>query len=206
MAHSLSRRRVVFLSGGLLCAILNSAWFLQRLPSHHKICQWVFFQKSKGKRSSNIGLLTQKKTGEGESSDVQLVGNNKFEKASSGGKFLRNTVLMKYCDGGSFSGNNATVNSYNNQTLYFRGFRILQAIREDLFNNKGLKVRVTLVWNARSFVNQRCILPTVRDRCGHFRVQFGRSCHVSAPRLVEGEFGEIHLRGGDAGQRVLFRL
>ena len=143
----------MFLSGGLLCAILNSAWFLQRLPSHHKICLWVFFQKSKGKRSSNIGLLTQKKTGEGESSDVQLVGNNKFEKASSGGKFLRNTVLMKYCDGGSFSGNNATVNSYNNQTLYFRGFRILQAIREDLFNNKGLKVRVTLVWNARSFVN-----------------------------------------------------
>jgi len=51
-------------------------------------------------------------------------------------------VFMKYCDGGSFSGNNATVNSYNNHPLYFRGFKILQAMRDDLFNNRGLKVRI----------------------------------------------------------------
>ena len=34
-----------------------------------------------------------------------------------------NAVFLRYCDGGSFSGNNETVATYKNTSLYFRGKR-----------------------------------------------------------------------------------
>eukprot|EP00435_Cladocopium_sp_Y103_P017605 s551_g4.t1 len=45
-----------------------------------------------------------------------------------------NMVFMTYCDGGSFSGNNQTVTVYKNQSLFFRGKRIREAIAEDGFS------------------------------------------------------------------------
>jgi hypothetical protein len=39
-----------------------------------------------------------------------------------------NTVWMPYCDGASFSGNNATVTEYKGKQLHFRGYHILKAI------------------------------------------------------------------------------
>jgi len=67
-----------------------------------------------------------------------------------GGYFLRdpkenplmynwNVAFMKYCDGGSFSGNNETVTTYKNHSLFFRGKRIREAIAKDLMENRGLK-------------------------------------------------------------------
>jgi len=50
-----------------------------------------------------------------------------------------NIVFLRYCDGGSFSGNNATATYFNNTFLYFRGFSLLQAMHQDLFNNRGLQ-------------------------------------------------------------------
>jgi len=56
-----------------------------------------------------------------------------------------NMVYLKYCDGGSFSGNNATINRYQNNPLFFRGQRILQAMRDDLFNVENLKAATDVV-------------------------------------------------------------
>lgn len=49
-----------------------------------------------------------------------------------------NKVLMKYCDGASFSGNNAESSVYKNVTLRWRGMHIREAIAEDLFTNRGM--------------------------------------------------------------------
>ena len=43
-----------------------------------------------------------------------------------------NLVYVKYCDGASFAGNNATTVTYNNLTLHFRGRRILDAVFEKI--------------------------------------------------------------------------
>jgi len=49
-----------------------------------------------------------------------------------------NLAYFKYCDGGSFSGNNETVTPVSGTPLYFRGFRILQGYHEDLSTNHNL--------------------------------------------------------------------
>jgi hypothetical protein len=50
-----------------------------------------------------------------------------------------NKVFISYCDGGSYAGDNdnVTTTTYNGQTvpLYFRGFRNLNAILDDLIAN-----------------------------------------------------------------------
>ena len=45
---------------------------------------------------------------------------------------------MRYCDGGSFTGNNDTISSYNNVSIYYRGYRILQNALSYLYDNLGL--------------------------------------------------------------------
>lgn len=49
------------------------------------------------------------------------------------------------CDGGSFSGNNATATEYKGATLHFRGKHILDAIITDLLTNQGLSSATDLV-------------------------------------------------------------
>ena len=49
-----------------------------------------------------------------------------------------NMVIMKYCDGASFSGDNSTVTSYKNSSLFFRGRQIREAMAKDLLE-KGLR-------------------------------------------------------------------
>jgi len=56
-----------------------------------------------------------------------------------------NHVKMRYCDGGSFSGNNETTPVYQNKTLYWRGSRIREAIAKDLFENRGMDQATELV-------------------------------------------------------------
>ena len=50
-----------------------------------------------------------------------------------------NSVFMPYCDGGSFSGNNDTVQPYKGATLHWRGKRIREAAYAELLANHGLK-------------------------------------------------------------------
>jgi len=56
-----------------------------------------------------------------------------------------NHVLLRYCDGGSFSGNNASSTQYGSQTLYFRGHWILNAIQRELLKNHGLDTASDIV-------------------------------------------------------------
>lgn len=56
-----------------------------------------------------------------------------------------NHVFMRYCDGGSFSGNNAAPSVYKNTTLHWRGMHIREAISTDLFTNRGLDKATDLV-------------------------------------------------------------
>merc|ERR1712087_968185 len=56
-----------------------------------------------------------------------------------------NMVYLRYCDGGSFSGDNATTTEYSGKTLYFRGHRVLHAMMDDLLNNQGLSKATDVV-------------------------------------------------------------
>jgi hypothetical protein len=56
-----------------------------------------------------------------------------------------NSVYLRYCDGASFSGNNATVSIIKDKAIYYRGFRILEAIFSDLFTNRGLNKATDVV-------------------------------------------------------------
>lgn len=51
-----------------------------------------------------------------------------------------NHVHVNYVDGGSFSGNRSApvFDATTNQTLFFRGKRILRAVMLDLLSNRGM--------------------------------------------------------------------
>lgn len=50
-----------------------------------------------------------------------------------------NSIYIKYCDGASFSGHLENPVIVKGKKLYFRGYRILNAIVNDLMTNKGMK-------------------------------------------------------------------
>jgi len=56
-----------------------------------------------------------------------------------------NMVLFAYCDGGFYTGNNATTTNYNGHNLYFRGFRNTQAYYKNLVANHGLSTGTEFV-------------------------------------------------------------
>jgi hypothetical protein len=56
-----------------------------------------------------------------------------------------NKVLFYYCDGGSFSGNNATVTMYKSTKLHFKGFRNLLSYKKDLDFNHGFRKATDVV-------------------------------------------------------------
>lgn len=63
-------------------------------------------------------------------------------------------VLVNYCDGGSFSGNNDTVTwtEWNGTTVpvYYRGFSNLQAVVDDLASAHGLQAASDLILSGDS--------------------------------------------------------
>ena len=58
---------------------------------------------------------------------------------------IRNAVFLRYCDGGSFSGSNATSTVVSNTTLWFRGKHVLKAMMSDLVGNRGLAAGTDVV-------------------------------------------------------------
>ena len=56
-----------------------------------------------------------------------------------------NHVFLRYCDGGSFSGSNATSTEVKGQTLWFRGKHVLKAMATDLLTNRDLKSSTDVV-------------------------------------------------------------
>ena len=57
-------------------------------------------------------------------------------------------VYVRYCDGGSFSGDTAAAHGHG--TLHFRGRRVLDAVLDDLTANQGLAPGTTLLTNGCS--------------------------------------------------------
>ena len=55
-----------------------------------------------------------------------------------------NVAYLKYCDGGSFTGDNSTVTFYNSTKMYFRGHRILRAMQAFLLQH-GLQTSTDVV-------------------------------------------------------------
>ena len=53
--------------------------------------------------------------------------------------------FLRYCDGGSFSGSNATSTEVKGQTLWFRGKHVLKAMATDLLTNRDLKSSTDVV-------------------------------------------------------------
>eukprot|EP01084_Bolivina_argentea_P159390 277596_1 len=56
-----------------------------------------------------------------------------------------NHIFVHYCDGGSFGGNLENPIEVNGKKLYFRGFRILNAVFQDLQKNHGLETATDFV-------------------------------------------------------------
>jgi hypothetical protein len=56
-----------------------------------------------------------------------------------------NHVFMRYCDGGSFSGSNATAEVYKGTTLHWRGRHVREAIASHLFEEQSLAKATDLV-------------------------------------------------------------
>mmetsp|Transcript_7094 Transcript_7094/g.14333 ORF Transcript_7094/g.14333 Transcript_7094/m.14333 type:complete len:550 (-) Transcript_7094:148-1797(-) len=56
-----------------------------------------------------------------------------------------NIVLLRYCDGGSFSGLRGDTVTVGDRELHFRGFAILQAMIDDLLINRGLHASTDVV-------------------------------------------------------------
>ena len=50
-----------------------------------------------------------------------------------------NKVMMRYCDGASFSGNNLTVAEYKGAKLHWRGMHIRENIAKQLFESHGMR-------------------------------------------------------------------
>ena len=55
-----------------------------------------------------------------------------------------NSVFMPYCDGGSFSGNNDTVQPYKGTNLHWRGKRIREAVCEHTSSPRSLVIEEDL--------------------------------------------------------------
>ena len=70
-----------------------------------------------------------------------------------------NAVFLRYCDGGSFSGSNATVTNYGGdptKPLWFRGKHVLKADMNDLLANRGLAKATDVVVSGCSAGEPRC--------------------------------------------------
>ncbi|XP_071954964.1 uncharacterized protein [Antedon mediterranea] len=61
-----------------------------------------------------------------------------------------NAVLIKYCDGGSFSGNLSFPVNYKNKNLYLRGIRILDTVMKHLKDTEGLDSATRVIFGGAS--------------------------------------------------------
>eukprot|EP00438_Fugacium_kawagutii_P030089 Skav228178 [mRNA] locus=scaffold3933:167264:168451:+ [translate_table: standard] len=108
------------------------------------IHKWYINHQGGGWCMSLDDCLARSKTDQGSSKkypeEFTLIGGY-FSRDATQNPLMHNwnMVFMRYCDGGSFSGNNETVTVYKNQSLFFRGKRIREAIAKDLMEKRGLK-------------------------------------------------------------------
>ena len=83
-----------------------------------------------------------------------------------------NHVLMKYCDGASFSGNrDKPLTTKNGTTIWFRGKAVLEAIQDDLLAKHGLATATDLVVSGCSAGGNS---PRDRSHLGCILLRIGR--------------------------------
>lgn len=76
---------------------------------------------------------------------IMVISDDFFSDEVSNNRLMYNwnKVLIRYCDGGSFSGNSSTI--FKGKKLHFRGSNILKVIFEDIYNTKGLNFATDIV-------------------------------------------------------------
>jgi len=105
--------------------------------------KWYIHHQGGGWCESMDDCLGRSKGGLGSSSSYGPTSNLKggyFDPSPSVNPMMYNwnTVMMQYCDGGSFSGNNETVTTYQGTPLYFRGKRVREAVYDSLIATASL--------------------------------------------------------------------
>ncbi len=100
-----------------------------------------------------------------------------FSNSSTVNPFFHNytKVYVRYCDGGSFSGD--TVTESPNGTLYFRGKRILDAVLDALIDHEGLMTTDLLIANGCS-AGGLAIWQHVDYMSSFLRGRLGDSFHI----------------------------
>jgi len=130
-------------------AVANGAVCIDGTPSAYylrtgtEVNKWYIFHEGGGYCPALSDCYARSQTDLGSSknyanqADIQ---NDYFSQNANNNPLLYNwnVVYIKYCDGGFYTGNNATAADFNGHKLYFRGVSILAAINEDLMANKGL--------------------------------------------------------------------
>jgi hypothetical protein len=112
--------------------------------------RWYIHHEGGGWCESLADCAARSLTGLGSSrgySDTVDLGGAYFSRDSKENPLMYNwnKVMIKYCDGGSFSGNNETITIYENTSLYFRGKRVREAVQAHLLEAQGMGNATDLV-------------------------------------------------------------
>ena len=77
--------------------------------------------------------------------DISKFGYISDDEAVNPHMYNWNTVYVPYCDGGVFGGSNSSKTIVDGTEIYFRGANIVNAVIEDLLENKNLKNATDLI-------------------------------------------------------------
>jgi len=128
---------------GAVCLDGSPAAFYFRPGFSTGVNKWLLFHEGGGWCNSLEDCLGRSKTDLGSSKGygpTMNIGGGYFSTNETENPLMYNwnMVYLKYCDGGSFSGNNETVSVVSGTNIYFRGFRNLRAYHAELATNHGL--------------------------------------------------------------------
>ena len=126
---------------GALCLDGTPGAFYFRAGTGSGKAKWYIHHQGGGWCESLDDCLSRSKGGLGSSASYAATSNQQggyFSQDPSVNPMMYNwnMVFMPYCDGGSFSGNNATATEYNGATLHFRGKTIREENLKTLMDTK----------------------------------------------------------------------
>lgn len=137
-------------STGARCLDGSPAVYYWRPGTGDGAKKWYLHQQGGGWCETWDDCLGRSKTGLGTSKGYPKTTNLKggyFDPtpAVNPMMFNWNQVFVRYCDGGSFSGDNETVTTYKGTPLYYRGKRIREAVFDSLIKKHALAQASDLV-------------------------------------------------------------
>eukprot|EP00039_Didymoeca_costata_P030503 m.29923 g.29923 ORF g.29923 m.29923 type:complete len:389 (+) comp8151_c0_seq1:117-1283(+) len=169
--------------------------------------KWIFFQEGGGWCPTVSNCASRALTALGSSityppnTTTMEPGNGLFSLNQSVSPFYNwNLVYAKYCDGQSFSGNLDDPVKYGNQTLYFRGWRVFNAMMDDL-TAKGMGEATDAIIAGCSAGGLATYI-----HCDHFAERFaGKSTKVRCIADA-GYFPDFKSTSGTYNVRNLYNL